>query len=99
MMPTIQRSYHSESYLQFAMIVNGILGRLVDRIVHFHNGGLVAAPVTIIWCRKDRDDRSVVLPLVSFHDELVRTCNKMQAINVRKLLRNVLPKRVAGSPW
>ena len=88
----------TQSHLQFAMLLNRILGCLVDRVVDFHNGGLIAAAITIIGCRKDRDDRPVVLPLVSFHDELVRPRNKVQAVNVRKLLRNVLPKRVTSSP-
>jgi hypothetical protein len=40
-----------------------------------------------------------VLPLISLHDELMRTGNKIQAINVRKLLRNVLAKGIASTPW
>jgi len=81
------------------MIMNRILRSLIDRIVDFHNSSLVTAPVAIIGRRKNRDDGSVVLPLVSFHDELMRARNKVQAIDVRKLLRDVLTKGVAGPPW
>jgi len=81
------------------MIMNRILRSLIDRIVDFHNSSLVTAPVAIIGRRKNRDDGSVVLPLVSFHDELMSTSDKVQTINVRKLLRDVLAKGVASSPW
>jgi len=81
------------------MIMNRIFRRLIHRIVHLHNSGLISAPVAIIWRRKYRHHRPIVLPLVSFHDELMRARNKVQAIDVRKLLRDVLTKGVAGPPW
>ena len=84
-------------YLQFAMLMNGILGAFPDRIIDFHNGRLIATPIAIIRCRKDRHDTAVVLPLVALHDDLMGPSDKVQTINVRELLRNVLSKGVAGS--
>ena len=54
--------------LQFAVIVNIVFRTRIDSIVYFHNGGLIATSVAIVWCRKDSDNRSIVLPLVSLHD-------------------------------
>lgn len=85
-------------YLQFAVLVNTLFRRLVDSVVDFHNGCLISASVTIVGRGKDRYHASVVLPLVTFHDQLMGSCNKVQPVNVRKLFRNVLPKGVPGSP-
>ena len=52
---------------QFAMIVDGVLGALINRIVDLHNSGLITTPVTVIRGRKDSDNLSVMLPLVSLH--------------------------------
>ena len=76
-----------------------ILGSLIDRVVDLHDCRLVTASVTVIWRRKDRNDGSVVLPLVAFHNQLMRPSNKVQAVNVGKLFGNVLSERVSGSPW
>lgn len=57
--------------LQFAMVMNRILGALIDRIIYLHYSSLVSTAVTIIGSRKDSDDLSVVLPLVPFHDKLM----------------------------
>ena len=81
------------------MIMNGVSARLFNRVVHFHNGRLVTTTVTIVGRRKDRNDLAIVLPLVSFHDQLVSTGDKVETVNVRKLLGNVLAKRVASTAW
>jgi hypothetical protein len=39
-----------------------------------------------------------MLPLVAFHDELMGTRYKKQSIDLGKLLRNILTKRVTSSP-
>jgi hypothetical protein len=50
-----------------------LLAALINRIVNLHNSSLVATPVTIIWCRENSDNLSVVLPLVALHDKLMGT--------------------------
>ena len=84
--------------LQFAMVMNDLLVTLFHRIIHFHNGSLITTPVAIVGGRKDSNNTAIVLPLVSFHYELMCASNKVKAVNVRKLLGNVLPKRVARTP-
>ena len=84
--------------LQFAVIMNDFLAALFDRIIHLHDSSLITAPVAIVRGRKDCHYAAIVLPLVSFHYELVCSSNKVQAVNMGELLRNVLPKRVARTP-
>jgi len=78
--------------------MNDFLAALLDRVIDLHNGSLITAPVAVVGSRKDRDYTAIVLPLVSFHYELMRASNKVEAVNVGKLFRNVLPKRVARTP-
>lgn len=85
--------------LQFTMLVNGLLGRLIERVVNFHYSGLVATSVAIIGCGKHRDNHSIVLPLIPFHHQLMRSCNKVEPIYVSELLCNILAKSVAGPAW
>jgi hypothetical protein len=81
------------------VVVNRFFRRLVDSVVNFHNSSLVTASVTVIGSGKDSDNGPVVLPLVSFHHQLVRTGDKVQTVNVRKLLGNILSKGVSRAPW
>lgn len=80
------------------MVVNDFLAALLDGIIHLHDCGLIAAPVAVIGSRKDSDDAPTVLPLIALHHELVCTSDKVEAVNVRKLFGNVLPKRVTCTP-
>ena len=59
------------------MIVDIVFGAGIDGIVNFHNRGLVTASVTIVGCREDSDDGSVVLPLITLHDQLVGSGNEI----------------------
>ena len=81
------------------MIMDGILRGLVDRVVHFHDSSLISTTVAVVGSREHRDNHSIVLPLVAFHDQLMGSRNEMQAIDVGKLLRNVLTERIARSSW
>ena len=86
-------------FVQFAVVVNRFFRRCVDRVVHLHDSSLVTASVAVVGSGEYRDDCPVVLPLVSFHDELMRTGDKVQTVNVRKLLGNILSKGVSRAPW
>lgn len=80
------------------MVVNGILGTLVDRIIHLHDASLIATSVTVIGRRKDSNHLSIMLPLVPLHDKLVGTGKEMKSVDMSELLRNILSKGVTGSP-
>ena len=81
---------------EFTMIMNSVSARLFDRIIHLHNGRLVTTAVAIVGSRKNSNNLAVVLPLVAFHNQLMSTSNKVKAVNVRKLLSNILTKRVTS---
>ena len=80
------------------MIMDIVFCTGVNCIVDFHNGRLVTAPVAIVGCGKNSDDRSVVLPLVALHDQLVSASNEIQSVNVGELLCNVYAKGIPRSP-
>lgn len=78
--------------------MDGILGSFIDSVINFHYRSLVTASVAIVWGREYSDNASIMLPLIAFHNQLVRPSNKVQAIDVSKLLGDVLTKSVSGSP-
>lgn len=84
--------------LQFAMIMDGFLAALINSVIDLHDSSLVSATVTVVRCGKYCDDTSIMLPLVPLHHKLMRSWNKEKAINMGKLFRNVLPKRVSCTP-
>mmetsp|Transcript_99434 Transcript_99434/g.256998 ORF Transcript_99434/g.256998 Transcript_99434/m.256998 type:complete len:343 (+) Transcript_99434:194-1222(+) len=69
--------------------------RVLEVLVDLHDGGLVAAAVTVIRCGEDRDDVPVMAPVVALHHKLVRTSDQLQAIRVVELFRDVLAEGVA----
>jgi hypothetical protein len=74
-----------------------ILAALVDRIINLHDSSLITTPVAIVWSRKDGYDTSIMLPLVTLHNKLMRTSNEMKSIDMSKLFCNILPKRVPSA--
>mmetsp|Transcript_3390 Transcript_3390/g.4053 ORF Transcript_3390/g.4053 Transcript_3390/m.4053 type:complete len:202 (-) Transcript_3390:470-1075(-) len=84
---------------EFAVIVNFLFGASISIVVYFHNCSLVATTVAVIGRRKDCDNGSIVLPLVTLHDKLMRTSQEKETINVGELLRNILAERVSSTPW
>ena len=47
---------------------------------------LVTTAVTIVWCREDCDDISIMRPVVSFHYKLVSSGHQSEAIGVVECL-------------
>ena len=84
--------------VQFAVVVDGVLGGLVEGVVDLHDRGLIAAPVAVVGSGEHGHHHAVVLPLVPLHDQLVRPCDEVQAVDVRELFRNVLSERVPRPP-
>ena len=79
------------------MVMNGVSTRLFNGIIDFHNGRLITTTVAVIGSRKHRNNLAIVLPLITFHDQLMSTRNKVKTINVRKLLGNVLTECITCS--
>ena len=79
------------------MIMDSVPTCLFDGIIYFHNGRLITTAVAIVGSRKNSHNLAIVLPLITFHDQLMGASNKVEAVNVRKLFRNVLAKGVTSS--
>ena len=84
--------------LQFAMIVDRLLGNLINRVVNLHDSSLITASVTIIRSREYCDNLPIVLPLVSFHHQLMGTRNEMESVDVSELLCDILAESISSSP-
>ena len=63
-------------------LVSYDLQGVFQRVVQLHDGRLVAASVAVVGRGEDGDDVSVVAPVVALHDELVRTGQKLQTVDV-----------------
>ena len=49
-------------------------------LIDFHDGGLVAATVTVVRCGEDRHHIALVGPIVAVHDQLMGTSDSCQVI-------------------
>jgi len=70
---------------------------VVHLLVDFHDSGLVAAPVAVVWRRKDRHDLLLVTPVVAVHDELVGARDRLQPVLLVELRRHVHAEGVSGA--
>jgi hypothetical protein len=68
---------------------------VVHLLVDFHDSGLVAAPVAVVWRRKDGHDLLLVTPVVSVHHQLVGARDRLQPVLLVELRRHVHAERVA----
>lgn len=84
---------------QFDMVMNCFLIDVINVIVNLHNGGLIATSVAIVGGREDSHHSSIVLPLITLHNELMSSGNEVKIIDVGELFSDVLPECVPGSSW
>ena len=71
--------------------------RVLQVIIQFHDGCLIAASIAVVGSREDGHDLTIMAPVVAFHDQLMSSCNQRQAVRVIERLRDVLAKGVASS--
>lgn len=72
---------------------------ILEPVIQFHNGSLVATPVAVVWSREDGDYIPIMAPIVSFHHQLVRSGQQCQAVGVVVSLRDILSEGVARPAW
>lgn len=82
---------------QFDVLMNLVFVQMIDFVVYLHNSCLIATSITIVGSWKHGHHRSVVLPLISLHNQLMRPGNKVKIVNVGELFSNILAKCVACS--
>lgn len=67
-------------------------------VVEFHYGCLVPTTVTVVGRREYCYHISVMTPVVSLHDELMRARHECESIRVVERLGDVLAESVTGAP-
>mmetsp|Transcript_28058 Transcript_28058/g.63438 ORF Transcript_28058/g.63438 Transcript_28058/m.63438 type:complete len:212 (+) Transcript_28058:167-802(+) len=65
--------------------------------VDLHDRGLVPASVAVVGRAEQSDYRVLVRPVVSLHDQLMCSDNKLEAVDVVEMLRNILSEGVSCS--
>jgi len=69
----------------------------VHLFVELHDSCLVSATVAVVWRRKDGHDLLFVGPIVTSHDQLMRSGDSLETILLCKLGRYIHAERVAGT--
>ena len=70
---------------------------ILHELVNLHYRGLVATSVAVVRSGEDCHDITLVCPVVSVHDQLMRSGNSRQVIRVVELLRDVLAETIAST--
>eukprot|EP00191_Tetraselmis_sp_GSL018_P009702 CAMPEP_0177609358 /NCGR_PEP_ID=MMETSP0419_2-20121207/19034_1 /TAXON_ID=582737 /ORGANISM="Tetraselmis sp., Strain GSL018" /LENGTH=120 /DNA_ID=CAMNT_0019104253 /DNA_START=194 /DNA_END=557 /DNA_ORIENTATION=- len=66
-------------------------------LVQLHDRGLVPTAVAVVRGAEYSHHVLLVAPVVSLHDQLMRTGHQLEAVGVVELLADVLAKSVPGS--
>ena len=66
-------------------------------LVDLHDCSLVSTSVAVVRSGEDCHDITLVCPVVSIHDQLMRSGDSRQVIRVVELLRDVLTETIAGA--
>jgi hypothetical protein len=67
---------------------------ILQMLVNLHNRSLVTTSVAVVGCTEYRDHIPVLTPIVSLHDELMRSCDQGQPVVVIECFADVLTKSV-----
>jgi len=65
--------------------------------VNFHNCCFITTSITVVRCREDSHNITLVRPVISVHNKLMSTGNSSQTVSMVKLFRNILAKRVTST--
>ena len=86
-------------YSQFDMVVDCFFINMFNFIINLHYRSLVTTSVAVIGSGEDSHHRSIVLPLITLHNKLVSTCNKVKIVDVGELFCDILAEGVTCSSW
>ena len=70
---------------------------IFHELINLHYCCLVSASITVVGRREYRHNVPLVRPVVSIHDQLMRSRDPCQAIRVVELLRDVLAETVTSA--
>lgn len=68
-------------------------------LIEIENRSHIAAPITIIRGRPNRDEAFVKVLLVAFHDELMRPENAVDVVFVIEFFDDVFAEQKASASW
>ena len=72
---------------------------VLHEFVYLHDGCLITASITVVWCREYCNNVALMSPVVSVHHKLMGTWDQLEAISMVELLWDVLTKRIASTSW
>mmetsp|Transcript_20281 Transcript_20281/g.29001 ORF Transcript_20281/g.29001 Transcript_20281/m.29001 type:complete len:129 (-) Transcript_20281:738-1124(-) len=84
---------------EFDMVVDCFFIDVFNFIINLHYSSLVTTSVAVIGSREDSHYRSIVLPLITLHNKLVSTCNKVKIVDMGELFCDILAEGVTSSSW
>jgi hypothetical protein len=62
---------------------------MLHAFVELHNGSLVTAAVAVVGGGENCDDRLIMRPVITLHNELVRTRDQCQAVGVIEVVGDI----------
>ena len=70
---------------------------ILHELVDFHDGSLITAAVAVVRCGEDRDDVTLVCPVVAVHDELMGAGDPSEIVGVVELFGDVLAEAITSA--
>lgn len=68
-------------------------------LINLHDGSLITTSVAVIGCTENGHHVPVLTPIISLHDQLMRSSHQCQPVVVIKRFTDVLSERVSRSSW
>ena len=84
---------------QFDVVVDCFFINMFNFVINFHYSRLVTTSVAVIGSGENSHYRSIMLPLITLHNKLVSTCNKVKIVDMGELFSNILAESVTRSSW
>lgn len=81
------------------LIKNIVLQCVFHEFVDFHNCCLITTSITVVRGWEDSDDVSLMRPIVSVHDKLMGSWDKLEVVGMVELFWDILTERIACTSW
>ena len=95
----INNSLGHVGHSQFDVVVDCFFINMFNFVINFHYSSLITTSVAVIGSREHSHHRSIVLPLITLHDKLVSTCNKVKIVDMGELFCDILAEGVTSPSW
>lgn len=68
-------------------------------LINLHDRRLVTTSVAVVWRREDRDNITILRPVVTLHNQLMSSSDQRETVVVVERFRDILAKRVSRTSW